>query len=273
MYKRQKLPVHCTVFQAEIKAILEASRYLNSITAYTYVKFFVDSQAAILALDNSKVTSTLVRDAKIELNKAAEHRSISLNWTRAHVGTEGNEQADRAAKEGGVDGTEGMIAVPQAELKEKIKSHFYVEWGERWNEYKGARMAKLFYKKPDSNQAKYVLKLGRLELSRFLRLISGHNGLFYFKNKIDPEINAICRFCLEAEETFYHLITDCPVFFESRREIFLEGPFDTEKNWSVRNMLLFSYLPGVREAIDGQTDLRLFGLLDSSSGSENFEPT
>ena len=132
-------------------------------------------------------------------------------------------------------------------------------------------MAKQFYTGPDSNQAKYILKLNRIELSRILRLISGHNGLFYFKNKIDGDINAICRFCLEAEETFFHLITECPVFFESRRQIFLEDPFDDKNQWSVRDMLLFSHLPGVREAIDGQTDLKLFGLLDSS-GSEDFDP-
>ena len=165
-----------------------------------------------------------------------------------------------------------MISLPVVELKNKIKEHFYNKWKESWVDYKGARMAKQFYSGPDSTQAKYILKLSRLELSRILRLISGHNGLFYFKNKIDKEINAVCRFCLENDETFYHLITDCPVFFKSRREIFLECPFNDDNKWSVRNMLLFSYLPGVREAIDGQTELRLFGILDSSSGEENFDP-
>ena len=221
-----KLPVYCTVFQAEIKAVFEAAKYLNEHKNYRYIKFFIDSQAAILALDNQKISSTLVKEAKIMLNKAATGRHVTLTWTRAHVGTEGNERADRAAKEGGESGAEGPVEIPVAELKEKIKSHFYQEWEKRWSEYNKARMSKLFYSKPDSNQAKYVLKLGRLELSRFLRLISGHNGLFYFKNKIDPEINAVCRFCLEADETFYHFITDCPAFLQSRREIFLDNTID-----------------------------------------------
>ena len=79
-----KLPATCTVFQAEIKAILEAAKYLNTTSKYKYVKFFIDSQAAILALESVKITSTLVREAKLELNKAATNRIIILNWTRVH---------------------------------------------------------------------------------------------------------------------------------------------------------------------------------------------
>ena len=114
------------------------------------------------------------------------------------------------AKEGGVSGIPGMIAVPVSEVKTSVKEYFYKIWEVQWNNYKGARMAKQFYDKPDSNQAKYILKLGRLELSRILRLLCGHNGLFYFKSRIDPDINPECRFCLEDKETFYHLVTDCP---------------------------------------------------------------
>ena len=133
-------------------------------------------------------------------------------------------------------------------------------------------MAKQFYNGPDSNQAKYILKLGRLELSRILRLISGHNGLFYFKHKVDPEINPQCRFCLEDNETFYHLITDCPVFKLSRDSIFLDEIIDETINWSVRKLLDFSYLAGVREAIDGSTELRLFSMYSGMDSDSDYDP-
>ena len=244
-----KLPSTCTVFQAEVKAILEASKFLTQKPEFKYIKFFIDSQAAILAVENTKINSTLVRDAKKELNTAAKGRRVVLCWTKAHIGTEGNERADVAAKQGGETGIQSMVSVPKAELKAKIEEYYYEIWGTAWSEYKGARMAKQFYSKPDSNQAKYVLKLGRLELSRFLRLVSGHNGLFYFKSKIDGDINAVCRFCLEADETFHHLMTECPAFNVSRREIFLTDVINTQNKWSVRDILNFSYLPGVREAV------------------------
>ena len=37
----------------------------------TYIKIFSDSQAAILALGNSEMTSQLVRETKLILNKLA----------------------------------------------------------------------------------------------------------------------------------------------------------------------------------------------------------
>ena len=98
-----------------------------------------------------------------------------------------------------------------------------------------------------------------MELSRFIKIITGHNGLFYFKSRVDPQINPVCRFCLENNETFYHLVTECPVFWAKRNEIFLDTLPITNTKWSVRDLLIFSQAPGIREALDGHTNLHLFG--------------
>ena len=76
-----RLPQYCSVFQAEIKAIKEAASALSRTEKYKFVRFFIDSQAAIKALDSRDITSCLVRDAKNELNKAAKNRRITLYWT------------------------------------------------------------------------------------------------------------------------------------------------------------------------------------------------
>ena len=120
-----RLPQYCSVFQAEIKAIKEAASALLRTEKYKFVRFFIDSQAAIKALDSREITSCLVRDAKNELNKAARNRRITLYWTRAHIGTEGNEFADRAAKEGGQLALVEDIAMPKVELHNKIREMYY----------------------------------------------------------------------------------------------------------------------------------------------------
>ena len=238
---------------------MEGAKALQQLAGPKYVKFFVDSQAAILTLDARQITSKLVHNTINELNKAGVGKVITICWTKAHVGTEGNERADMGAKKGSELALIQETNLPKAELKSKITDYFYGIWESDWASYGKARMSKLFYTKPNSNQAKYVLKLGRLELSRYIKLITGHNALFYFKNKIDPQINAVCRFCLEEDESFYHLLTECPVHRQSRVDIFLDKLPDTDKNWSVRNILDFSNSPGIREAIDGDTSLRLYG--------------
>ena len=56
------------------------------------------------ALLKTEVTSYLVQETILELNAAAgEGRHITLNWTKAHVGVEGNEKADELAKAGALD--------------------------------------------------------------------------------------------------------------------------------------------------------------------------
>ena len=57
-------------------------------------------QAALLALSGRNTYSYLVEDTRKKLNKAASQKKVTLNWTKAHVGTCGNELADEAAKGG-----------------------------------------------------------------------------------------------------------------------------------------------------------------------------
>ena len=82
-----RLPDYCTVFQAEIKAILEAASALSREQKYKYVRIFVDSQAAIKALTSKEITSKLVLEAIQTLNIASAGRNVTIYWTKAHVGT------------------------------------------------------------------------------------------------------------------------------------------------------------------------------------------
>ena len=52
------------VFQAKIKAILEAMKYLNNNNTIRkkYIKIFCDSQAGLKALNNKNVTSKIVKE-------------------------------------------------------------------------------------------------------------------------------------------------------------------------------------------------------------------
>ena len=146
---------------------------------------------------------------------------------------------------------------------------FYGLWKKEFRDYDAARMGKQFYYGPDKLRAKQVLALSRGKLSRFIRIISGHNSLFYFRSLVDPDISPTCRFCLETDETFFHIINECPRFISARRDILRNEPVGDDHQWTVSDLLSFSFLPGVNDALEGDTRLELFGRSLDDSGADS----
>ena len=103
------MPDTSTVFQAEIEAISHACQYaaanLKELNI-NYVKILSDSQAASKALNKPRITSqSVLTTLEYMETLALEVKHLTLVWIKAHVGTEGNEQADQAAKEGAAGGS------------------------------------------------------------------------------------------------------------------------------------------------------------------------
>ena len=72
-----------------------------------YIKILSDSQAAITTLNKPRITSQSVLTALEYMETLdLEVKHLTLAWIKAHVGTEGNEQADQAAKEGVAGGSQ-----------------------------------------------------------------------------------------------------------------------------------------------------------------------
>ena len=131
-----RLPMHTTVFQAEIIAIDEAcKKFIDTKQSnMQYIKIFSDSQAAILALNSNTVTSSLIKQTIITLNQLADSTErVELCWIKAHVGHEGNERADQLAQEA-VKNSQVGFNTPQswACYKAQLKDKIYREWERRW---------------------------------------------------------------------------------------------------------------------------------------------
>ena len=252
-----RLPDYATVFQAEVTAVSRAAETLSALgkDRVKYVKIFIDSQAAISAIGNPRIKSIAVARAITSLNTLAKMaKCVTLVWIPAHKGYLGNERADELAKRGSAETDVGLklaIGKPCSELKRIIRENTYKAWSEERSSSRVANHTKGFYEGPNQGKAKFVYKLARLELGRFVRVVTGHNNLNFFQAKLGLHNTAICRLCGEGNETITHFIGACPVLMNQTGELFADRIPDAGMRWSVRDLLNFSYIPEVNAAYEG----------------------
>ena len=252
-----RLPDHATVFQAEIVAVKKAAEHLLTLTEHDirFVKIFIDSQAAILALANPIIKSKTVADT-IDVLNALTSRTLrtTITWIPAHKGYFGNSRADDLAKSGS-ESTDlrchVTVAKPASTTKQEIALGTHRAWDQEWKSDDQYVHTKFFYGGPDKHKARFVYKLARLELGRFIRLITGHNNLNWFQTRIGLWDSGTCRFCEDQDETFVHIASECPRFWESRRQILGGDPPNNAMEWSVRALIDLTYLPGLNAAFEG----------------------
>ena len=143
------------------------------------------------------------------------------------------------------------IGRPHNSVMSGIRKCIYEAWAKEWNTSREANHTKGFYSGPNSIKAKSVYKLARLELGRFVRIITGHNNLNFFQTKIGLLHSPTYRFCGEGLETIKHILTECPRFYAARSEILGDRVPTADMTWSVRELINFSFTPGLNEAYEG----------------------
>ena len=261
---------HATVFQAELQAIrLACSLMKDCIPKNTKVNFLVDSQAAILALENHETKSILVKQTKEALN-SSEHE-ITITWIMAHNGLKGNEIADRLAKTGGDIAPTCHIGQSPAYVKQTVRDNLYRTWDRQWQTEETCRQTFDFYKCVDRTLSKTIYKLNRHDLGILIRYTTGHAHLRrhnkiantclptpipYPENKHslkDPEefryshlpddFEVRCRKCQikGSAETPTHLFKECLAVWRERREFLGQYSFEDQEHtvWNPKDLLGF----------------------------------
>ena len=138
-------------------------------------------------------------------------------------------------------GDNRVIETPLTVVKSDIDKFYYNKWKVAWLQYKFARQTKIWFQEPDQNKSKELLKMNRNKLSILVQFITGHNRLMRHCNLQDGiEDPYSCRFCLEDEETSYHLIAECLALQADRWAVF-QSPSTLEKHptWSVKQLNMF----------------------------------
>ena len=243
-----RLSDHATVYQAEMMAIKQAALILQKINDLTTIKFYVDSQAALRTFQSPIIKSRLALSTIGALNLVKKESMIFV-WTKAHVGNPGNEEADKLAKAGTIMDNIIDVPFPACEAKNAVDRGIRKIWQRQWDAYPDARQSRIFHPKISKSLSKSVIIWNKLQLSRYIRAVTGHNNLMYHVHNIDNSISSICRFCLDEREEFNHLAFHCPALWWERQEINSEDPdHSTPQDWTPLQIVHFTFYPRINEA-------------------------
>ena len=252
-----RIPDRCSVYQSELMAIQHAAKMIVTRGYEGSVTFFVDSQAAMLALRSGRIRSQVVLNtilAVVSLNRPSQ-----FVWVKSHSGVFDNECVDDLAKEATKRETVVDTPIPKSEIKGVVLLALREQWNEHWSEYGEARMSKKWYSTQDKVRAREVCQLSRLKLGRFIRIVTGHNALKYYNHVLDETLSPVCRLCNMADETFHHLATECVATLRTRQEVFGNKDILQNMDWEVDELLDFSYSDQINPLLDPNNvhDIRL----------------
>jgi ribonuclease HI len=125
----------CTVFQAEVFALLKCSEWLlNYPSAVNTINIFTDSTAALSAIANFSNFTELVftcRENFININTKCH---VNLIWIKGHSGISGNEAADHLAKEACRISPTSFQHIPRCYFKRLYIGQLLQMWQKSWDE-------------------------------------------------------------------------------------------------------------------------------------------
>jgi ribonuclease HI len=131
---KYKLQGYCSNNQAEQIAILKSLEILPALEDHNTrtVAIFTDSKVTLASLKNSSIHSFLTEEIRNMVGHLTMlNWTIHFEWVKAHTGIEGNEVADRLAKEAAQEEDDQNIVygrIATTSVATELKQEGIVKW-------------------------------------------------------------------------------------------------------------------------------------------------
>src|SRR5215468_6959674 len=192
--------------QAEQIAFLKALEQLPKLDDPTgrTVAIYTDSTVTIDSLKNHSLHSFLIDVIRDKLQHLSTLKwTIYFGWVKAHIGIQGNEAADKLAKEAAQgENDQNMVynRIPATTVATEIKKQGIVKWQSQRNSTGKGTLCRSFL--PVVQQR---LKMKLPITSKFTALITGHRITKSYLHRFQLTDNSTCP-CTQGVHTPEHIL-------------------------------------------------------------------
>uniref|UniRef100_A0A8C2HUK7 Uncharacterized protein n=1 Tax=Cyprinus carpio TaxID=7962 RepID=A0A8C2HUK7_CYPCA len=217
---RKRISDELSVYTGEMIAILLAIQWIEEIRPLKSV-VCSDSSSSLASIQYSHSESR--PDILIEIQQTLyriQMMGLTVNflWVPAHIGIQGNEMADKAAKEAiKNNGINLSVSISKNEIKSIIKERLKVRWQKQWDMEKKGRWFYRIQRKVGEMRSAGKNRRDEIVISRMRFGHTRLNGTLYKMGKHDT---GRCTFCGQ-EETVEHVMIYCQKY-EFERRILIE---------------------------------------------------
>lgn len=234
---KRRLSDQLAVYTAEMIAILLALKWLLVSRDENVNKIVIasDCQAVLMSIEMGRSCrlDLLYKVYHLLLQLFRQSVSVTFVWVPAHVGIEGNEEADILAKQAlRSENIDLKVPLSRAEGKSLISDKMLELWQKCWETSDTGRHLYNIQEKVSYNK---TVAGNRREESVISRLRIGHSGLNQSLRRIGKHQTGLCTYC-GAEETVEHVLLECGQYSEKRKV--LHNTVEREKKvFSLRTIL------------------------------------
>ena len=227
-----------TVYEAELVGMILGLHLIKTEARHkTKCVLNVDNQAALAAIKSEMnksgqhLAANILQIAKQLLDSRGNRKfGLTFRWSAGHVGIQGNEDADKAAKEAAEGESSDKKDLPPClkkeigysltALRQSRNEKLKIRWTNLWA--KSPRFKRLRFNDlltPHSQKyLKYISngKISRKAASAIFQLRVGHAPLNEYLHRFKKVDSPRCPACGHPKETAEHFLIQCPSYAHER---------------------------------------------------------